>query len=352
MPCSRCEEKTLSDIIEIPNSIDVVGKSIVEIKGVAESIVDRRCNCFYFTGCGSSYYSAMLMSFPLQVEGIEVYAIPSSEIIMYYSSRLSRNCCLISVSRSGETSETLEAMRIGKEKGTYNVIITINEKGASREYANKYLYIDVGVERGIVMTKSFYSMTLTGLVLTSSIIDIILGNKYNMVLHLDRLKEHAIKMIKEKENIFNLGSIYVKKNINRFVFLGSGPSYPIALEGSLKLKESSYIATEAMYALEFRHGPIATVGENQLIIVINQEGRSYSYVYRLYNELRAMNSYILRLSNRDVDENTILLSKTGFEELDALSAILPLQLMAYSYATALGLDIDSPRNLVRVVKHY
>jgi len=65
-----------------------------------------------------------------------------------------------------------------------------------------------------------------------------------------------------------------------------------------------------------------------------------------------MNSYILRLSNRDVDENTILLSKTGFEELDALSAILPLQLMAYSYATALGLDIDSPRNLVRVVKHY
>ncbi|MCC6057854.1 MAG: SIS domain-containing protein, partial [Desulfurococcaceae archaeon] len=131
-----------------------------------------------------------------------------------------------------------------------------------------------------------------------------------------------------------------------------GPAYPIALEGSLKLKESTYIATEALHALEFRHGPIATVGENQVIVVLNQDGESYSYVYKLYKELLSMGSYVLRLSSRDVDENTIPIARTDFEELNVLSAIVPLQLFAYGYASALGLDIDNPRNLVEVVRQY
>jgi glucosamine--fructose-6-phosphate aminotransferase (isomerizing) len=349
-----CCEKTLRDILEISTSIESVGKSFDVIKGVAEAIVGRGCRYFYFTGCGSSYYSAMLASFPLFVEGIDVgvYVLPSSEILMYYSSRLSRECCLVAISRSGETAETLDVLKIGRERGVYSIVITISERSRARDYVDSYLYIDVGAERGVVMTKSFFSMTLAGLMLTRSIVGMISGKIYDITSQLPILKEYVENVINGREKIFSLARSYVEKGVKRFVFLGSGPAYPIALESSLKLKESTYIATEALHALEFRHGPIATVGENQVIVVLNQDGESYNYVYKLYKELLSMGSYVLRLSSRDVDENTIPIARTDFEELNVLSAIVPLQLFAYGYASALGLDIDNPRNLVKVVKQY
>jgi len=349
-----CCEKTLRDILEISTSIESVGKSFDVIKGVAEAIVGRGCRYFYFTGCGSSYYSAMLASFPLFAEGIDVgvYVLPSSEILMYYSSRLSRECCLVAISRSGETAETLDVLKIGRERDVYSIVITISERSRARDYVDSYLYIDVGAERGVVMTKSFFSMTLAGLMLTRSIVGMISGKIYDITSQLPILKEYVENVINGREKIFSLARSYVERGVKRFVFLGSGPAYPIALEGSLKLKESTYIATEALHALEFRHGPIATVDENQVIVVLNQDGKSYNYVYKLYKELLSMGSYVLRLSSRDVDENTIPIAKTDFEELNVLSAIVPLQLFAYGYASALGLDIDNPRNLVKVVKQY
>jgi glucosamine--fructose-6-phosphate aminotransferase (isomerizing) len=347
-------EKTLKDILEIPTSVENVGKTFNVVKSVAEIMIGSGCRQFYFTGCGSSYYSAMLISFPLLVEDIDVgvYVLPSSEIIMYYSNRFSKDCCLIAISRSGETAETLDVLKIGREKGVFSVVITINEKSRARDYVDSYLYIDVGTERGVVMTKSFFSMTLAGLMLTRSIVGMISGKIYDITSQLPILKEYVENVINGREKIFSLARSYVEKGVKRFVFLGSGPAYPIALESSLKLKESTYIATEALHALEFRHGPIATVGENQVIVVLNQDGESYSYVYKLYKELLSMGSYVLRLSSRDVDENTIPIAKTDFEELNVLSAIVPLQLFAYGYASALGLDIDNPRNLVKVVKQY
>jgi glucosamine--fructose-6-phosphate aminotransferase (isomerizing) len=349
-----CCEKTLRDILEISTSIESVGKSFDVIKGVAEAIVGRGCRYFYFTGCGSSYYSAMLVSFPLLVEGIDVgvYVLPSSEILMYYSSRLSRECCLVAISRSGETAETLDVLKIGRERGVYSIVITISERSRARDYVDSYLYIDVGAERGVVMTKSFFSMTLAGLMLTRSIAGMISGKIYDITSQLPILKEYVETVINGREKILSLARSYVERGVKRFVFLGSGPAHPIALEGSLKLKESTYIATEALHALEFRHGPIATVDENQVIVVLNQDGESYNYVYKLYKELLSMGSYVLRLSSRDVDENTIPIARTDFEELNVLSAIVPLQLFAYGYASALGLDIDNPRNLVKVVKQY
>jgi len=345
---------TFTDIIEIPTAIDGVEKSIEVIQLVAKTIISRGCRRFYFTGCGSSYYSAMLISFPLMVEdiGAELYALPSSEIIMYHGGRIAKDCCIVAVSRSGETAETLEVLRIGKERGAHNVIITISEGSKAKNYVDNYLYIDVGVERGIVMTKSFFSMTLAGLLLTLSIVSMVTGRRFDAYSQPSVLKEYVKNVIGDREKIFRLAQRYAEQGVKRFVFLGSGPAYPIALEGSLKLKESTYVATEAMHALEFRHGPIATVGENQVIVVVNQNGKSYNHVYKLYKELLSMGASVVRLSNRDVDENTITIATTGSEELDALSAIVPLQLFAYGYATALGLDMDRPRNLVRVVEHF
>lgn len=344
-------EKTLQDIMEIPKSIDAVRENFDSLKEVTTSIVNRNCRCLYFTGCGSSYYSAMLISIPLQIHRpkLNVRVLPSSEILMYLINTLSEECCIVAISRSGETAETLEVMKRGRERGTYNVIITISEKSESIKYADEYLYINVGVERGIVMTKSFYSMSLAGLVIT---LNMVAGKSSNMDSELDKLKEHAISMIEKRSAIFRLAENYINMGINRFVVLGSGPSYPIALEASLKLKEASYVAAEAMHALEFRHGPIATLDKNVLVVIINQDGKSYSYVYKLYEELRNIGANVLRLSNKDLDEDTLPLSRTSYEELDALSAILLLQLITYGYTVASGLDIDSPRRLVRVVTRY
>ncbi|MCS7111898.1 MAG: SIS domain-containing protein [Ignisphaera sp.] len=342
-------EKTVQDIIEIPQYISTVEKNINRIAEAAQSIISRRCERLYLTGCGSSYYSVMLISFPLQISRFvpHTYMLPASEILMYHHEALSEKCCILAVSRSGETAEVLEVMKMAKEKGAYNIIITISKNSRSIEYADRYLYINAGIERGLVMTKSFYLMSLAGLVLTSTIVA---GRSYGST-ELSKLYEHSISIIERKNEMLKLAENYIKKGIRRFVFLGSGPAYPIALEASLKMKESSYIAAEAIHTLEFRHGHIAAYDKDMLIVIINQNGRSYPYVYKLYEELNAY-ANVLRLSNRDLDENTLPLSQTGYEELDSLSAIIPLQLIMYGYAVALGLDIDNPRRLVRVVTHY
>ena len=259
---------------------------------------------------------------------------------------------VIAVSRSGETAETLEALRRARGAGGYTALISIAGKSRGRELVDTYIYVDAGVERSIVMTKSFVAMSLAGLVLTSGMSQR-LGASYAVPRRsLEEFRRFAEEVVAKKKAV-ELGRRFAERSIYRFVFLGAGPGYPVALEASLKLKETSYAATEALHALEFRHGPMATVGEEQLIIVINQRGAGYSYVERLWRELVERGAQVLRLAE-SVEESgkNLGLPDTGCEEVTALAAILHLQLFAVGFATALGRNPDAPRNLVRFVKKF
>ncbi|MDK6028482.1 SIS domain-containing protein [Ignisphaera sp. 4213-co] len=348
--------KTLEDISEIPRAITSIENSTDLFESIARDLKSR-CKHIYMIGCGSSYYIAMLSSFPIhKTKLMYSYATPSSEFIMYHN-KLEKDCCVIAFSRSGETAETLEALKKAKELGAYTVMVSISKSEKGMSIAEKYVYVDVGIERGVVMTKSFVTLSLTGLIISmmmvsgKEVIDL-LRNSLNI------LSEYFTNVLNAKEIYINIGKEIALKNLKRFVFLGSGPSYPIALEASLKVKETSYTSTEALYSLEFRHGPIATLGEEQVITIFNQHDNSYSYVYKLYKELRERikglekTSLFIRFSSRDIDDNTIELPKIDIEEFEALSAILPIQLIAVGYATTLGVNVDAPRNLVRFVEKF
>jgi len=178
------------------------------------------------------------------------------------------------------------------------------------------------------------------------------GIDYIKETSLDLLRRYIDKVVDEGNEFIKVGKSYAENHIERFVYLGSGPSYSIALEGSLKLKETSYVATEALHALEFRHGPMATIGEKQVVIIINPSGDSYDVVMRLYKEVKDRGGVVLRLSDVDAGEDCLILPRTGIEELTALAAITPLQLLAYGYAVARNRNPDAPRNLVRFVEKF
>ncbi len=343
--------KTLQDIEEIPVAVDHVIKHRSKLIDVARELLEKRPKKIFFVGCGSSYYSGLIIQSPLvkTMNYVSSLALPSSEAFIYYDELFDDKTVVIGISRSGETAETLTVLEKARARGSYTVLLSITNESRGRHVVDKYIYLDVGDERSIVMTKSFVSLSLAGLLLSSEIHGHYKG-EYIKADCLYSFKSYVERIIHYKDNLLDKGRKYAEKRIERFVFLGSGPSYAIALEGSLKLKETSYIATEALHALEFRHGPMATIGENQVEVIINPSGESYDLVYRLYRDIKNYGGQIIRLS--DKDEPDIALPETGVEELTALAAIIPLQLFAIGYALAKGRDPDNPRNLVRYVDRF
>ena len=342
---------TLLDISETPRALRLVAERYDELFGLGRELGGKGFARVFLTGCGSSYYAAALIAWPLIRGGWggAVYAMPASELIHYYADSMGSRDLVVAVSRSGETAETLEALRRARGRGAHTVLISIAEKSRGRELVDTYIYINAGEERSMVMTKSFVSMTAAGLMVASGLSQG-LGAPYTVRRScVEDLAAFAERVVSERKAL-GIGRSYAEKGVQRFVYLAMGPGYPVALEASLKLKETSYVATEALHALEFRHGPMATVGEKQLIVVINQRGEGYEAVKRLYEELVSRGADVLRLS--DDGGAGLELPATGCEEVTALAAILHLQLFAVGYATALGRNPDAPRNLVRFVERF
>ncbi|MCD6301835.1 MAG: SIS domain-containing protein [Staphylothermus sp.] len=343
--------KTLQDIEEIPVAVDNVIKYRSKLEYIAKELLGISPKKIFFIGCGSSYYLALLIQSPLVRVMNHVFSLslPSSEAFIYYNELFDDKAVVIGISRSGETAETLTALEKAKARGSYTILLSITNESRGKHIVDKYVYLDAGIERSIVMTKSFVTLSLAGLLLTSTIREYYKGEHIKQD-YLYSFKNYVEEIIQYKDNYLEKGRMYAEKQIERFVFLGSGPSYAIALEGSLKFKETSYVATEAIHALEFRHGPMATIGENQVEVIINPSGESYDLVYRLYKDIQEYEGKILRLSDRDKPD--IVLPNTGAEELSALAAIIPLQIIAIGYALAKGRDPDKPRNLVRYVDRF
>ncbi|MET1159812.1 MAG: SIS domain-containing protein [Thermoprotei archaeon] len=342
-------KNTLLDISEIPAAITNIINNRNLFKEIGSRISSYEFNKVFLIGCGSSFYIGVVVSYLLKrlLQNKCIKALPSSELLLYEHVNLDERSLVIGFSRSGNTAETVSALELAKSKGSKTVLLSINKESKGSRIVDEYVYVDVGVERGIVMTKSFVSLTLAGLLLSDSISgpSEAIGSQA-----LSKFSSFVNKVIDDKEHYLNLGKELALSSYERFVFLGSGPSYGIALEASLKFKETSYIATEAIHALEFRHGPMATVNEKQVEFIINPTGESFEVVYRLYKDIVNIGGKVIRLS--DERKPDILLANTGVEELNALEAIVPLQYIAMGYALAKGKDPDNPRNLTRVVEKF
>ncbi|MEW6609093.1 MAG: glutamine--fructose-6-phosphate transaminase (isomerizing) [bacterium] len=342
------EDTIRGRIIEDEVYLDELNLSQEEISNIDKIVI---------VACGTAYYAGVVSKFMLE----ELTQIPTEVDIgsefRYKNPILSKNTLLIAISQSGETADTLAAVKEGKNKGA-KIISVCNVIGSSltRESKNGVVYTRAGIEIGVASTKAFTSQ-LTALYLLA----VYLGRQ-RQVIDLRKTKEllDQLRLIPmEVENILNeaekIEDISHKfHTYENFLYLGRGINYPIALEGALKLKEISYIHAEGYPAGEMKHGPIALIDENMPVVTIATQGQLYEKIMSNIEEAKARGGIIIAVATAGDNKitkkvaHTIHIPKTT-PLLSPILAVIPLQLLAYHIAHHRGCDVDQPRNLAKSV---
>jgi glucosamine--fructose-6-phosphate aminotransferase (isomerizing) len=263
---------------------------------------------------------------------------------------------LILISQSGETADTLAAMREGKARGARNIAIcNVVDSSIARE-ANGVIYTHAGPEIGVASTKAFVTQ-LTALYLFTirlgqarRTIDQTKGRAMIAALvQIPALLEKALELNPQVEKVARR---YM--NARDFLYLGRGINYPIALEGALKLKEISYIHAEGYPAGEMKHGPIALIDEHMPVVVLAPKNSTYEKVVSNMEEVIARGGRVIAVCSAGDEEirqkaEVILEIPPGGDDLTPILLSVPLQLLAYHVAVLKGTDVDQPRNLAKSV---
>lgn len=306
--------------------------------------------------CGTSYHAALVGKYYFE----EIARLPTecdlASEFRYRDPIISDDTLLVLISQSGETADTLAAMKEGKDKGATALTICNVMDSSMARLSDGVLYTHAGPEVGVAATKTFTAQ-LIALYMLSLYIAEARGelDEKGMREYFDELVKlpHHITNVLAMENRFS--EIAQKYQAAKgFLFLGRGLNYPIALEGALKLKEISYIHAEGYAAGEMKHGPIALIDENMPVVVLVTRDSTYEKIFSNLEEARARGGKIIALASpgdEDIVEradDVIWIPSTSHYLTPVLCAI-PLQLLAYHIAVLKGTDIDQPRNLAKSV---
>ncbi len=306
--------------------------------------------------CGTSWHAGLigkqilenLCRIPVEVE----YA---SEF-RYRNPVVGAGDVVIAISQSGETADTLAAIKLAKEKGAF-IYGICNAVGSSIPRATDTgSYIHVGPEIGVASTKAFTGQVTVLTMLALALADVmgtISHEEYvTIVKGLQEIPAKMEEVLKLNDRIADLSRTFTYAR--NFLYLGRGFSYPVALEGALKLKEISYIHAEGYPAAEMKHGPIALIDSDMPVVVIATHNELYEKVLSNIQEIKARNGRVIALVSKGDDtiskiaDEVIELPDT-LECLEPLIATIPLQLLAYHVAVCKGKDVDQPRNLAKSV---
>jgi glucosamine--fructose-6-phosphate aminotransferase (isomerizing) len=313
----------------------------------ARRIIISACGTSWHAGLVGEYMFEQIAKIPTEVE----YA---SEF-RYRNPLVNIDDVLFVISQSGETADSLAAMREAKRKGA-TVLGIVNVVGSTiaRE-SDGGVYVHAGPEIGVASTKAFTSQ-LTVLALISLMLARLRGmtKEDGMVLarELATIPDKARQILQNTEQIERIAREF--KDVRNFLYLGRGANFPVALEGALKLKEISYIHAEGYPAAEMKHGPIALIDENMPVVFVVPKDAIYEKVLSNLQEVRARRGRIIAVANEDdhevekLAEFVIRVPRTyGF--FGPIINIIPLQLLSYHMAVARGTDVDQPRNLAKSV---
>ena len=311
-------------------------------------------NYIYITACGTSWHAALIGSYILE----ELLHVPvkveyASEF-RYRENAVNAGSLVISVSQSGETADTLAAIKKAREKGALTLgIVNVVGSSIARE-THCGVYIHAGPEIGVASTKAFTSQ-----VTIFNLIGILLAQKKNnnleniapIINDLKSLPSLIQNMLDGKNNIIQIAKDF--KEAENFLYLGRGYQFPVALEGALKLKEISYIHAEGYPAAEMKHGPIALIDENMPVVFIVTE-KGYEKIVSNIQEVRARGGKIIIITseiNSELKEYSdhIIEVPRVHHCLQAILTTIPLQLLAYHIALMKGSNVDMPRNLAKSV---
>lgn len=313
-------------------------------------------NRLIIVACGTSWHAGLVGEYLIEdLARINVEVEYASEF-RYRNPILSENDVVIAISQSGETADTLAALELAKSKGA-TILGICNVVGSSiARITDAGSYTHAGPEIGVASTKAFTAqvtvLTLMALSLAQKKGTISESKFRQLLAELEAIPEKVKRVLEADPDIEKIAAIY--KDAANALYLGRGSSFPVALEGALKLKEISYIHAEGYPAAEMKHGPIALIDENMPIIVIATQGTSYEKVVSNIQEVKARKGKVIAIVTegdeqvRNMADHVIEIPEVD-EFLVPLVATIPLQLLSYHIAVMRGCNVDQPRNLAKSV---
>lgn len=317
----------------------------------------KKINGIFITGCGTAYHAAYVAKYFLEKNlKIKVDVDTSSEF-RYRNFNVTSKDLFIAISQSGETADTLAAVRKAKKrKAKVLAVCNVATSTLARE-SDSFVYTPAGPEIGVASTKA-YTAQLMCLYLFSLYLTRVKGKKNKkqqteMLEELSRIPAYLKKVLSQKEKIAKIAKQFSKAGC--FLFLGREINFPTAMEGALKLKEISYIPAEGYPAGEMKHGPIALIDEYRAVVCIAPLGRLHDKMISSLQEIRARKGKVLAIINSGDREIASLacqhieIPKLKFQDFSPLLAVVALQIFAYFVAKNLGREIDQPRNLAKAV---
>lgn len=358
------EHFMLKEIYEQPNAIlDTFrgrlksNEAIIKMAGVEDNMKKfLNANRIIIIACGTSWHAGLVAEYIFEdLARIPVEVEYASEF-RYRNPVIFENDVVIAISQSGETADTLAAIKLAQSKGAF-VFGVCNVVGSSiaRE-TNAGAYTHAGPEIGVASTKAFTTqitvLTLIALRLARAKGTISSSEFRNHLIELELIPNKVKETLLTDNYVKTIASIY--KDTKNFLYLGRGYNFPVALEGALKLKEISYIHAEGYPAAEMKHGPIALIDENMPIVVIAPKKGHYEKVVSNIQEIKSRKGKIIGIVTvgdtnvKELADHVIEIPET-LESLSPILATIPLQLLSYHIAVMLGRNVDQPRNLAKSV---
>ncbi len=353
----------LKEIMEQPQTIyDSMRGRLLEEEGTAklggiqhelESLLYARR--VLFSACGTSWHAALIGEYMIE-ESVRIpVEVEYASEFRYRDPIIDRDTVVVVISQSGETADTLAAVREAKRKrGKVLGICNVVGSTIARE-TDAGIYLHAGPEIGVASTKAFTSqVTVLALMtlLLARMSSMSASRGREIVQELKSLPSKVKKILDGHEYIEQIAEQYANKH--NFLYLGRGYNFPVALEGALKLKEISYIHAEGYPAAEMKHGPIALIDENMPVVFIATKDSTYEKIISNIEEVRARKGKLFAIATEGDDfistkvDHTIYIPPT-IGLLTPILTIIPLQLLAYYMAVKRGCDVDQPRNLAKSV---
>ena len=357
------EHFMLKEIFEQPDSLrDVMrGRLLTEegtsrLGGLREHQAElEKVERITITACGTSWHAALIGEYLLEEYARIPVEVEYASEFRYRNPVIEDGTLVVAISQSGETADTLAALKEAKQRGAPTMGI-VNVVGSSIARATDFgVYLHAGPEIGVASTKAFTSQIVALVLFTLHMgrrreMSVLEGRE--MVAALEALPGQVEQILGMNDEIRELARVY--KDARNFLYLGRGYQFPVALEGALKLKEVSYIHAEGYPAAEMKHGPIALIDDNMPVVFLAPRDPVYGKVVSNVEEVKTRDGKVIAVVSDDAPEligkvdHMIRIPQTNPALLPILAS-LPLQLLAYHIAVLLGKNVDQPRNLAKSV---
>ncbi|TFH28214.1 MAG: glutamine--fructose-6-phosphate transaminase (isomerizing), partial [Bacteroidia bacterium] len=358
------EHYMLKEIFEQPRSIQdtfrgriMLDTNEIRLGGLLD-VKDQLVNAkrIVVIACGTSWHAGLVGEYLIEdLARIPVEVEYASEF-RYRNPLIGPDDVVLAISQSGETADTLAAIQLARESGALVIgICNVAGSSISRE-THAGVYTHAGIEIGVASTKAF-----TAQVTVLTMMAMMIGKEKgllseerfgHLISELNDIPRKIEKILEQNEEFRRIAEIY--KDATNALYLGRGVSFPVALEGALKLKEISYIHAEGYPAAEMKHGPIALIDENMPVVFIATRDGSYDKIVSNIQEVKARNGIVIAIVTEGDDaikgmvDHVIEIPQTD-ESLVSLTSVIPLQLIAYHIALMRGCNVDQPRNLAKSV---